>query len=177
MVLDPHLGNHLAHWGINLMQVGAAVPAWSCLCCPNLACWATHLHTQTQNVPTNPPPPFSDAHDCTCEHTPRPCSDLSHADYAHTPQMAKTERSIAELELERPACMAPPLLHTFNCTHKHIPACAQMEKAEQPMAELELEPSVHGTAPSLTHDCARAHTHCRWRRRRSRWRSWSWRPA
>lgn len=22
MVLDPHLGKHLAHWGINMLQVG-----------------------------------------------------------------------------------------------------------------------------------------------------------
>jgi ubiquitin carboxyl-terminal hydrolase 5/13 len=28
MVLDPHLASHLAHWGINMMQVGVRVCVW-----------------------------------------------------------------------------------------------------------------------------------------------------
>lgn len=28
MVLDPHLGRHLAHWGINMMQVGWIGLGW-----------------------------------------------------------------------------------------------------------------------------------------------------
>lgn len=98
MVIDPHLDKHLAHWGINMMQVGGAmhaggrglVTSWHGNSAqPGLATFQAHAWSPPcSGAPLLPP-----AYPLPPTHTRPPHPPTVHA------QMEKTEKTMAELEL------------------------------------------------------------------------------
>jgi hypothetical protein len=79
MVLDPHLAQHLAHWGINMMQVGGA------------GAQAVDLLNTLQGCSVSSAQPGTDV--CTC-----PGALLFRC---VAPQMEKTEKTMAEMEIDQ----------------------------------------------------------------------------